>query len=87
MDSGSAVNTVNIDEHITFDNTAGTGIVTVDTTDAMLASFNNGNGMTVYPSYRTVETVTCNDAYTSLCTTLTMPIMLHNAAQGPATTT
>jgi len=85
MDSGNEVNTVNIDEHITFDNTAGT--VTVDTTDTMLETFNNGDGMTVYPSYRTVEIVTCNGEYTSICSTLTMPIMLHNAGQGPATTT
>lgn len=78
MDSGNTQNTDNIDEFITLDNSAGT--VTIDTTDAVLLGFNSGNGMTVYPSYRTVETVTCNGVYTSLCTTLTMPIMLHNAA-------
>ena len=85
MDSSNANSTPGLDEFITFDNAAGT--VTVDTTEEYLLGMNSGAGMKVYPSYRTAETVTCNDVYTSLCTTLTMPIMIYNAAQGPSTTT
>ena len=79
MDSGTTANTPNIDDFISLENTG--GVVTVDTTQYAVTP------PIIMPSYRTVETVSCNGVYTSLCSTLTMPIMIHTTSQGPSTTT